>query len=91
MHSERERSSAEGLTHQEESISSSKAQLCHVGTGVTALGAIPSFQGSGEGKRSFSPFHVAAALWNVNAGRHLVPGNFSEAPDEEDQALLLWK
>lgn len=86
---ERERSSAEGLTHQDELISSSKAQLCHVGTGVTALGAVPSFQGSGGGKRSFSPFHLAAALWNGNAGRHSVPGNFSEALAEEDQALLL--
>lgn len=50
------------------------------------------FRVLGQGKRSFSPFfHVAAAPWNVNAGGHLVPGNFCEAPGEEDQELLLWQ
>jgi len=51
-------------------ISSSKAELFHVGTGFTAPERILSFQGFAEGKRSFYSSPVTAgSLLNVNAHR----------------------
>lgn len=85
---ERERSSAQGLAHHDELISSSFAVL-----GLVSLPQSNPFLSGSWGRQEvvFLLFHVAAALWNVNAGRHSIPWNFCEAPDEEDQELLLWK
>lgn len=87
-HTERERSSAQGLAHHDELISSSFAVL-----GLVSLPQSNPFLSGSWGRQEvvFLLFHVAAALWNVNAGRHSIPWNFCEAPDEEDQELLLWK